>query len=81
MRGILTILLIAALPVAAQYYEYDAAGRLTAVAYSEGGGIRYSYDAADNLLAATPVNFPAFSLPGQFAMHVTWTPPSYTLPF
>jgi len=35
--------------VAAQTYQYDASGRLTAVTYSSGRTIRYSYDAADNL--------------------------------
>jgi len=44
----LPLFLLTAL-VAAQTYQYDAAGRLTGVAYSSGRTIRYTYDAADNL--------------------------------
>jgi uncharacterized protein (TIGR03437 family) len=43
----------------AQLYEYDPAGRLVRVAYPEGGGIAYTYDAADNMTAARPLSLPA----------------------
>jgi len=62
LPGLLTgIFLIAAgTPAAeAQLYAYDDAGRLVRVAYPEGGGVAYSYDAADNMTAAQPLNLPA----------------------
>ena len=37
-------------PCGAQTYAYDAAGRLLSVVYSNGHGIQYSYDDADNLM-------------------------------
>jgi YD repeat-containing protein len=37
-------------PALAQTYQYDAAGRLTGVIYSSGGGPIYTYDGAGNLL-------------------------------
>jgi uncharacterized protein (TIGR03437 family) len=40
----------------AQAFEYDRAGRLIRVAFPEGGGMAYTYDAADNLLEAVRVN-------------------------
>ena len=43
----------------AQSYSYDAAGRLTRVAYLQGGGALYRYDTADNLVAVVPLNLPA----------------------
>ena len=43
----------------AQLYVYDEAGRLVRVAYPEGGGVAYSYDAADNMTAAQPLSLPA----------------------
>ena len=44
---------------AAQTYTYDAAGRLAAAAYPGGGGVRYEYDASDNMTAVIPLNLPA----------------------
>lgn len=43
----------------AQSYTYDAAGRLIRVAYPDGKGMVYTYDDADNLLAATNISLPA----------------------
>lgn len=43
----------------AQTWFYDAAGRLVRVAYSEGGGIRYDYDDADNMTSVARINLPA----------------------
>jgi uncharacterized protein (TIGR03437 family) len=55
-----SFLLAAATPAArAQLYVYDDGGRLVRVAYPEGGGIAYSYDAADNMTAAQPLSLPA----------------------
>jgi len=34
-------------------YSYDANGRLTSVSYSNGLTIKYSYDAAGNMLSQT----------------------------
>ena len=43
----------------AQSYQYDAAGRLIRVAYPQGGGIAYTYDASDNMTSATPLHLAA----------------------
>jgi len=66
------LLLAAALmtPLAmADYYEYDAAGRLVHVAYEAGGGIAYMYDDADNMLASMPLDLP----PAPVQVQVTRT--------
>jgi YD repeat-containing protein len=51
--------LLAASGARAQVYQYDAAGRLIRAVYPGGGGAAYSYDAADNLVALSPLNVPA----------------------
>ena len=57
---LLGIFLVAAgTPAQAQQYAYDEAGRLVRVAYPEGGGVAYSYDAADNMTVAQPLSLPA----------------------
>lgn len=66
-------------PALAQTYDYDAAGRLLRAAYKEGESIRYSYDAADNILAVssstiTPAPMTISSVrsaPGEAS--VSWT--------
>jgi len=79
------LVLCATIPGSAQYYEYDAASRLVLVAYPEGGGIRYTYDEADNLTSAAPLNLlPAptdveVTRLSPTSASVTWTPdPSAT---
>jgi YD repeat-containing protein len=42
----------------AQSYAYDEAGRLIRVAYPQGNGIAYSYDATDNLTSVTSLSLP-----------------------
>src|SRR5688572_7976805 len=42
----------------AQAYFYDEAGRLIRVAYPQGNGISYTYDAGDNLTGVSPINLP-----------------------
>lgn len=49
------LFLLSAAQLAAQVYSYDAAGRLTGVAYRQGGGVAYAYDDADNLISVTPL--------------------------
>ena len=44
--------------VQAQTYSYDAAGRLVRLAYPEGGGVAYTYDAADNMTSVMPLMLP-----------------------
>ncbi len=64
----------------AQTYRYDAAGRLFAVAYPEGGGVGYSYDTSNNLTAVMPLTLPAqpmgveVSRVSNTSAKVTWTP-------
>jgi len=41
-----------------QSYSYDSAGRLIRVAYPDGRGIAYAYDAADNLTSSTIIALP-----------------------
>lgn len=53
---LVSALLLQCLP--AQSYYYDAAGRLTQVAYRNGSGARYEYDAADNLIEVAPLELP-----------------------
>lgn len=43
----------------AQTYRYDDANRLTEVIYSDGSGIRYSYDQASNILSVIPISAPS----------------------
>lgn len=40
---------LASAPAAAQQFQYDNAGRLTAALYADGASIRYEYDAASNI--------------------------------
>jgi YD repeat-containing protein len=56
---LLALFLASATPSGAQSYTYDEAGRLIQVAYPNGRGIRYAYDDADNLVAATGIPLPA----------------------
>lgn len=51
-------LFFAAAGLAAQTYQYDAAGRLTSVVWPNGRAIDYTYDASDNLISARPANAP-----------------------
>lgn len=53
------LLLTGAATAASQSYTYDEAGRLIRVAYPEGSGIAYFYDANDSLLQVTSVALPA----------------------
>ncbi len=64
----------------AQTYRYDAAGRLVAVAYPEGGGVGYSYDMSDNMTAGMPLTLPAqpmgveVSRVSNTSAKVSWAP-------
>ncbi len=51
------VLLATDLPAASYYY--DEGGRLEQVAYPQGQGIRYTYDAGDNVTSVTPITVPA----------------------
>ena len=42
----------------ARTHFYDEAGRLVKVAYPQGNGIEYQYDAADNLTSVKPLTLP-----------------------
>ena len=46
---VILALLLALRPVEAQQFQYDEAGRLVAAVYSNGGTIRYEYDANGNI--------------------------------
>ena len=53
-------LIASAIPSAfSQTYSYDDANRLTEVIYSDGSGIRYSYDQASNILSVIPISTPS----------------------
>lgn len=52
------LLLATGSQTSAQSYFYDDAGRLVQVAYAQGSGVRYSFDAADNLIGVIPLNLP-----------------------
>jgi YD repeat-containing protein len=54
----LALALIAGAPLVAQTYFHDEVGRLVQVSYSDGHGIRYDYDEADNLTAVQPLTLP-----------------------
>ncbi len=58
MKNVFTILSIAlagiTINASGQSYQYDAAGRLTAVVYPGGKAVRYDYTNRDNLSAMTP---------------------------
>jgi len=63
IRSVLLLFTVSALAWAAkETYEYDAAGRLTSVAYGDGTKIVYAYDAAGNL-RSTKVQRPAAAAP------------------
>jgi len=51
----------------AQSYAYDDAGRLLRAVYRQGGGVAYSYDAADNITAVMPLA----TLPAPMEVQVT----------
>jgi YD repeat-containing protein len=56
---LLAILCLAqGLPAKAQTYSYDAAGRLTRVAYPNGFGLQYAYDLTDNLISVSSLTLP-----------------------
>ncbi len=75
----LLAVLLPAVVAVAQSYTYDAAGRLTRAAYPQGGGVRYQYDSADNLLSVAPLNVPAapsgvqVSRTGANTIQVSWS--------
>ena len=74
-KQIATLLMLSAAIISAagaQTYSYDGAGRLTQVAYPNGGGIRYVYDAADNLLSASGISLP----PAPVSLDVVRTSPT-----
>jgi YD repeat-containing protein len=55
-RAVIAAVLAAALSsaaavVAAETYQYDSAGRLTDVAYQNGGSLHYTYDSNGNVLS------------------------------
>ncbi len=50
--------LISMVPVSARTYYYDDAGRLIQVSYADGNGVKYSYDAADNIILEEPITIP-----------------------
>ncbi len=54
--GALLWVLAAGAPLSAQTYQYDAVGRLIRVAYPTGGGISYTFDDSDNMLAQMPLD-------------------------
>jgi YD repeat-containing protein len=64
---LLTAVMGIALPVYADTaaYSYDAAGRLTSVAYSSGATIVYTYDAAGNLTSRVVTAPPTDSAAGK----------------
>jgi YD repeat-containing protein len=77
------ILLLPFSPAAlAQTYDYDAAGRLIRVAYPEGGGVAYRYDASDNMTAVMPLSIPAspagleVTQLSPTSVQLKWTPDS-----
>jgi YD repeat-containing protein len=47
------VLLVCSTDLAAESYQYDAAGRLVVVTYDDGVEIRYTYDANGNRLSRT----------------------------
>lgn len=51
----------------AQSYAYDDAGRLLRAVYAQGGGVAYSYDSADNIVAVMPLA----TLPAPMEVQVT----------
>ncbi len=55
MRNLL-ISIFTLVPLLAQTYSYDQAGRLLRVAYPNGGGLEYTYDASDNLTSVRSLN-------------------------
>jgi uncharacterized protein (TIGR03437 family) len=61
-----------AVPGAAQSYGYDAAGRLIRAVYPQGGGVAYTYDAADNLTTVMPLA----TLPAPAEVQVTRLSPA-----
>lgn len=70
---------LATLPLGAQTYTYDAGGRLTRATYPQGGGVRYQYDAADNLLSVSALSVPPaptgveVSRTGPSSVRITWS--------
>jgi YD repeat-containing protein len=81
----------AASAYAAEAYQYDNAGRLTDVAYQNGGSLHYTYDANGNILSIVtsiataveegqaPLQFalgPTTPNPGSGARHLTFSIPS-----
>lgn len=93
-RMALVTALTIALPVlarASENYQYDAQGRLTDVAYQNGGQLHYNYDANGNILsiltslatavdeAGAPLRFalgPTSPNPGSGARNLTFMIPS-----
>ncbi len=55
---VLATMLVSA-PTAAQQFQYDNAGRLTAALYKSGASIRYEYDAASNITRVQYISAPA----------------------
>lgn len=55
----LFIVALLTIPASARTYTYDDEGRLTRVAYPQGGGIAYVYDAAGNMTSMTRLDLPA----------------------
>lgn len=78
--------------LAAETYQYDAIGRLTDVAYANGGSLHYTYDANGNILSivtslatavdqgtGSPLQFalgPTTPNPGSGARNLVFTIPS-----
>lgn len=93
MPACLATALFTALPgFAAETYQYDAIGRLTDVAYANGGSLHYTYDANGNILSivtslatavdqgtGSPLQFalgPTTPNPGSGARNLVFTIPS-----
>jgi YD repeat-containing protein len=77
--GLLAVMLFHGAWLSAQTYFHDPVGRLVQVSYPDGKGIRYNYDAGDNLTAVQPLNLPP--APGNLLVNrlsdttveLTWT--------
>ena len=91
IAGVAVAIFVAGRAQAAETYQYDGVGRLTDVAYANGGSIHYTYDANGNVLSvvtslatgaaadASPLAFalgPAAPNPGSGPRRLSFSIPS-----